>query len=63
MIALCHEQCGEVATEGKVLSEHARRQRVKDAAVDSALGAENIVEWAPAVSTMDRARACLRQIA
>ena len=30
--------------------------------MDSALGAENIVQWSPAVSTMDRARACLRQI-
>ena len=39
------------------------RHRVKHAAIDSALGADSIVEWVPAVSTMDRARACLRQIA
>ena len=48
---------------GKVLSVHTGRQRVKDAAADSALVAENIVEWAPAVSTMDRVRACERQMA
>ena len=48
---------------GKVLSERARRQCVKAAAADSALGAENIVQWLPAVSTMDRAPACSRQIA
>ena len=38
-------------------------RRVKDAAADSALAAENIVEWAPAVSTMDNVRACVRQVA
>ena len=45
------------------LSEHARTQRVNDAAQNSALGAENIVQWVPATSTMDRERACLPQIA
>jgi hypothetical protein len=42
--------------------QHTGRRCVRHPAVDSALGADSIVEWVPAVSTMDRARACLRQI-
>jgi hypothetical protein len=45
----------------RLTGQHTGRQRVKDAAADSALGEENIVEWAPAVSRIDRAPACLRQ--
>jgi hypothetical protein len=38
------------------------RHRVKHAAADSAFAADSIVECVPAVSTIDRARACLLQI-
>ena len=57
-------RCRHSRTCGRTLTgQHTGRQRVKDRAADSALGAESIVEWPPAVSIMDRTRACLRQIA
>src|SRR5262249_46912581 len=43
-IGLRHEACSEAAKGRGVLPVQTRRQRVKDAAVDSALIAENIVE-------------------
>jgi len=63
LVTMAFESRFALVLVGKVPSAHTRRQRVKDAAADSALVAENIVEWAPAVSTMHRVRACLRQIA
>src|SRR5215471_17529732 len=43
-------------------AQYTGRRWVKHAAVDSALGADSIVQCVPAVSTTHRARACLHQI-